>query len=186
MPGGERRVGRVFFMDLLYAAIISNALAKMDSSAIHALFFAQLVLIVVIFEDCYLFYTDVAPANEGGAGVGLLGLIFEICVLISWYFAFLCVAGGSPSFYLWYGVFFGLRVLSGLVFGVGQNKVLSWFFFRDLFYLISIGASFYLLQVGVGQGVEPLAASILGVLGPVWVLQTVLWWTTTAFVVRRA
>lgn len=175
---------RIRFMDLLYAAVIGNALQLIHPQHQDVTFYFCLFLLLVILEDFFLYYADVAPENDGSEGLSFFGMVTEIAILATWFFTFVAFTSGDWNFLIFLGVFFGLKTFAGFINCAVSGSLFSVKFLRETYFLISLGALAWVMlrRTGATPGEDP---AMLGVVAGAWLIQTVLWWTTTKLF-RRA
>lgn len=171
---------RLRFMDLLYAAVIGNSLQLLHPEAINAKFLFGIFLLVVILEDFFLYYADVAPENPDAEGLSFLGMLSEISVLSAWFFAFQAFTADNWHFIFFLMVFFALKTWAGFVNCLVSKTLLSLKFGRELLFLISVSV---LAWIGLTPQATPPSESgalLLWIAGS-WAAQTILWWGLTKF-----
>jgi len=169
---------RVRFMDLLYAASVGNSLQFIDASRFDGKFIVSILLIVVILEDFFLYYADVAPENADHHGLNFWGMTFEIMILTSWFFAFDAFVKGSWNFLIYLAAFSGLKTLGGFINCAATKSLMSFKFARELVFLLTV---FTTLYVFVTRPVLPPDKSLMTLL-PIavgWTAQTFSWWVMT-------
>ena len=171
---------RLRFMDLLYAAVIGNSLQLINPSSLGASFLFSLFLLLVIIEDFFLYYADVAPENPDAEGLSFLGMLSEVTVLGAWSFAFQAFASGSWNFVLFLFIFFILKTLAGFVNCAVSKSLFSLKFARELLFLATAGVLVWIwLQKPALAPAQ--SESLLAILAGTWLVQTILWWAITKF-----
>ena len=169
---------RLRFMDLLYAAVIGNSLQLLEPQVLDAKFFFGIFLLIVILEDFFLYYADVAPENSEAEGLSFLGMLSEIAVLSTWFFAFEAFSKDKWIFAGFLAAFFFLKVWSGFI-NCMQTKVLkSVKFARELLFLISVFLLVWIMVLNPETSPSD-SRNILLWIGVSWLIQTISWWGVT-------
>ena len=172
---------RLRFMDLLYAAVIGNALQLLRPTEIdNALLFGSF-LIVVILEDFYLYYADVAPNNPGVEGINLFGLASEISVLTLWLFSFVAFAKGDWIFLYYLAGFFLVKSSAGFINCFHTKDVLTLKFARELLFILSAATLIYISEINHERNLYA-AYDVLRVTAALWLAQTLAWWAMTRYI----
>lgn len=177
---------RLRFMDLLYAAIIGNALQQLHPEAMDVRLFFGLFLILVILEDFFLYHVDVAPNNSGVEGARFIGLVFEVSILILWLFSFMAFANSANNrvFLLYIAGFFTLKTVAGLVNCLNERIFFSLSFVRELLFVVCPVIIFCMWLGLPATGRVP--SHVLLVIVILWLSQAVTWWGLTFHIKRRA
>jgi len=168
---GIRRI----FMDLFYAAIISNALQVMAPANLDAKFWFSIFLVAVIVEDLFLYYGDVAPENTGSKGLSFFGMFTEVSILVLWYFAFQAFQADSWIFAVYLALFSFQKMLAGLLNCLVSGGIFSLKFLRELIFLMTLGTA--VTEYFNHEHAKPVEDSPqLLIIAGVWCVQTLLWW----------
>jgi hypothetical protein len=171
---------RLRFMDLLYAAVIGNSLQLLNPETVNAKFVFGLFLLVVILEDFFLYYADVAPENPDAQGLSFLGMVTEISVLASWCFAFQAFIADQWIFLVFLMIFFLLKTWAGFINCLVSHVLMSLKFGRELMFLVSVAALAWFVTHKHDADPANSPALLLWIAGT-WVVQTVAWWAITKF-----
>lgn len=175
---------RLRFMDLLYAAVIGNSLQALHPNSIDALFIFGICLLLIVLEDFFLYYADVAPENPASEGISFFGMLSEIAILTAWFFAFQAFARDSWTFVIYLLVFFGLKIIAGFLNCLVSKNLWSLKFFRELMFFISVGALAWILWKQPVT-VPSHSANLLVLISACWFAQTLAWWGLTAIFRHR-
>lgn len=175
---------RLRFMDLLYAAVIGNALQLLRPTELDNGLLFGLFLMLVILEDFYLYYADVAPASGEADGINLYGLATEIAVLTLWYLSAVAFSKADWIFLYYLAGFFVLKSVAGFVMCCRSKELLTLKFARELLFILSAATLIYISRIGHDRNLYH-AYDVLRVTAGVWLAQTTAWWSITRYVNAR-
>jgi len=172
-------------MDLMYASVIGIGLSKVNAALLDAHFFVYLLLAATIFEDLYLYYND---ANvDGGLHpdakaswrkfIDLPLGVAEIAILAAWLFAIIAFSDISQNFFIFFGVFLGLKTVAGFFLCWRDANLKSFHMLQELVFLCGASVSLFIGFLPKAIFAEYDYIDAVAFVLVVWALQTVLWWS---------
>jgi hypothetical protein len=167
-------VRRRVFVDFMYAIVVGAALPFISKEHLHfsdPVFYGLAFLIAVVLEDYFLYETEVARFQDEHS-LTIIGLVFEISILICWYFSAVSIPEHPGWFLGAFALFYFLKLCAGWA----HWKSVRWESVRNCVFVLPISVAMWIgcrwMPVGVDKWVVgPLFAS--------WLLTIIIWWSIT-------
>ncbi len=169
---------RTRFMDLFYAVIVGNALQAMNPTNLDVKLWFSLFLLLIILEDFFLYYGDVAPENASITGISFFNMMIEISILIFWYFAFLAFQRDSWLFAVFLGLFSFQKSFAGFLNCLVSRSLVSLKFIRELMFLATVVTAGYAYSNQDDPAPHQAIIQLITI-GSIWLCQTALWWLSS-------
>lgn len=152
--------------------ITLNQLSNYDFFSIS--FTVLAVVLIVLWEDCLLFATEVVPTIQDTSPLDLVSLIVELLILVAWWLSFSFVIKYPNNFLITFALFSFFKFLAGLLHWNQFPESLNWRCHRYFCFLIVPGASLFCWYCFV----DSLGWKYFTILSG-WGTQTLLWWGIT-------
>ena len=138
---------KIEFTDILYGVVISIVITKLSLNLSTKNFMLAFALLI-IFDDWLTYHIDISSVKLSAKGY-FLGYIFDISVLLCWYFITIVTPSKMSLFLLFVVLFFLICVIWSLIFRISDLKSLHIRSDFQLFviYLLVLVLSTYLLQL---------------------------------------
>jgi len=164
------------FVDLFYGVVVGSAVASL-SLANRAFLLFQVIWILAVLEDWYLYYRHIVDPEGRGVAYSFRSLVIEFAILLTWFLGFQALRedGQQDWFFLFFSLFYGIKVFAGVTFYAKRHQLFSRRMAYDSLWLIQILAAGWLYHVG---GYFVCRFWILSI---VTAAVLILWWLLTHF-----
>jgi len=164
------------FVDLFYGVVVGSAVASLSLAERDRLPM-QIVWVLAVLEDWYLYYRYVVDPEGKGVVYSFRSLLTEFFILLAWFLGFQALKeiGQQPWFFLFFGVFYGLKVLAGVTLYAKHHQFFSRRMAYDAIWLVLLAASWFISRNG--QSFACQFWVLAGITAPV----LILWWVVTTF-----
>jgi hypothetical protein len=164
------------FVDLFYGVVVGSAVASLSLAESDRLPM-QVVWVLAVLEDWYLYYRHIADPEGKGVVYSFRSLLTEFLILLAWFLGFQALkeSGQQSWFFVFFALFYGLKVLAGVTFYFKHGQLFSRRMAYDAIWVVLIAASWFVS--GHGQDFTCQFWVLAGITTPV----LVLWWLLTTF-----
>jgi hypothetical protein len=162
------------FVDLFYGVVVGSAVASL-SLAEHDRLLMQIVWVIAVLEDWYLYYRHVVDPEGKGVVYSFRSLLTESFILVAWFLGFQALKENNqqPWFFLFFSLFYGLKVLAGVTFYYKHGQLFSRRMGYDAIWLLLLAASWCVSRNG--QDFACQFWVLAGITAPI----LILWWVLT-------
>lgn len=164
------------FVDLFYGVVVGSAVASLSLSE-HDRLLMQAVWVIAVLEDWYLYYRHVVDPEGKGVIYSFRSLLTEFLILVAWFLGFQALKENNqqPWFFLFFGAFYGLKVLAGVTLYAKHGQFFSRRMAYDAIWLILLPAAWCLSRNGRDFAWQFWV--LAGITAPI----LLLWWVLTTF-----
>lgn len=164
------------FVDLFYGVVVGSAVASL-SLAEHDRLLMQMVWVVAVLEDWYLYYRHVVDPEGQGVVYSFRSLLTEFLILVAWFLGFQALKENNqqPWFFLFFSLFYSLKVLAGVTLYIKHGQFWTRRMAYDAIWLTLLAAVWYVTRVGQDFGHQFWLLAVITT--PI----LVLWWLLTTF-----
>jgi hypothetical protein len=163
------------FVDLFYGVVVGSAVASLSLAERDRLLM-QIVWVLAVLEDWYLYYRHVVDPEGKGVVYSFKSLLTEFFILLVWFLGFQALKETSqqPWFFLFFNLFYGLKVVAGVTFYYKHNQLFSRRMAYDVIWLLLLVACWFVSRNGQDFACQ------FWVLAVITTPILILWWVLTA------
>jgi len=163
------------FVDFFYAVVVGSTFSYLTLDNATSIILIRLFMIFVILEDWYVYHRYVISFPTARKKYTIRSFLFEISMLLFWYFSFISIPERLTMFLILYSLFFLTKLYAGISHYMTKQSPITKEAILDFFYLVPAISSFlvYFLAIKNYCSVTDCYSIVI----VFWAVTIVSWWS---------